>query len=231
MGKRLLPLVGITLLSSVASATPNQVVIIRHAEKPVTGNNVNQQGCERAFLLPDFFHLNPTVNQFGSPVAFYGARPTAKGGSIRSLETIAPTASSYGMQIQASFDKTQPTQAAQAILSNPAYNGKTVVMAWEHGAIPGLAQAFGLTLTPTLQVWPDAVFDEAWVLDFTSGTPSIQIIPEDVLPGDNTVGGLGGWQNPPTIPGTSTIPADVIQKCVDDSILDQLTHSISTPAI
>ena len=31
-------------------------------------------------------------------------------------------------------------------MQNPAFDGKTVIISWEHTAIPGLAEAFGLQL-------------------------------------------------------------------------------------
>ena len=219
--------------ATIASATPSQIMIIRHAEKPPIGNEVNQQGCERAYLLPGFFSSNPIVNQFGPPVAFFAARPDHTDSSLRPLETIAPTAQSYGLSIQDPYTRLQYQPLTQAILSNPDYSGKTVVLSWEHDAIPGLAQAFGAQLTSTTQTWPDTVFDEAWILDFTSGnSPSLQIIPEAVLPGDNPLGGFQNWGNgPSTIQNTTTIPSSVVSECVNDDALKALALSLATPSL
>ena len=116
-------------------------------------------------------------------------------------------------------------------MSNPSYNGRTILIAWEHDAIPGLAQAFGVQVPPADQEWPDYVFDEAWVLDFGHGaSASLQIIPENVLPGDNPLGGVS-WTNPPGFMNQSEIPQDIVEQCVTDNPIDSLASSLAVPPL
>ena len=219
-------------ISANVWATPAQVVIIRHAEKLASGGEVNRQGCERAYLLPKFFLNNSTVEQFGTPVATYAVEPNTAYSAIRAIQTIAPTAQALSLQILDPATRIDYSRIVEQIMSNPAYDGKTVLMAWEHKAIPGLAQAFGATLADYMMKWPGRVFDEAWVINFVgANAPSVQIIPEGVLPSDNPEGGKN-WKNPPMATNdNSGIPQQVINECVNNSALNQIVAQITNPPL
>lgn len=216
-----------------ATAMPAQVVIIRHAEKPLNGNEVNQQGCERAFSLPAFFINNAIVNQYGKPVALFAAQPDKVGGSLRPIETLAPTAQALGLPILDSATRVNYASMIQSILNSPQYKGATILISWEHNAIPGLAQALGASLTPNTSNWPGQVFDEAWVLSFhkKSGKRlvTLNIIPEAVLPGDNSKGGSSWGGGGAPIQGS--VPTSIIQKCADNSALNAIAFSLANPPI
>ncbi len=215
--------------SSLAYANPAQVVIVRHAEKLSSGVEVSPQGCERAFLLTQFFSTNSVVNKYGSPVAFYAARPKHADSSIRSEQTLAPSASQSGLNILDPYVRDQYQPVVDEISSTHAYDGKTVVMAWEHDSIPVLAQTFGVKLNSSTKSWPDMVFDEAWVIDFTGKkNPSLTIIPESVLPGDNPLGGKD-WQNGPTPGEGNPVPSNIVQECGNNDALNVLTNALVTP--
>ena len=218
------------LISCYAWGTPAQVVLIRHAEKLATGGEVNRQGCERAYLLPNFFLNNPIVEQFGAPVATYAVAPNHAYSAVRAIQTIAPTAQALRLQVLDPATRLQYSLIVQQIMSNPNYDGKTVLIAWEHKAIPGLAEAFGATLSSDMKKWPGKVFDEAWILDFAGApTPSVQIIAEDVLPNDNPDGGTN-WKNPPaSLNSDSGIPQQIVNECADNSALNKLVAQITNP--
>jgi hypothetical protein len=217
--------------ASQAFAGPAQIVIIRHAEKPATGNEVTQQGCERAFSLPDFFQSNKIVNQFGLPVAVFAAQPASDDSSIRPIQTISPTAKALGVKVQDPATNLDYETIKSAINSNAAYDGKTVLIAWEHKAIPGLAEAFGVTLTQATKKWPGTVFDEAWVIDFSkSGETSLQIIPEQALPGDNPLGGAD-WADGPSPDSTQKIPQNIVSECQNNDALNALVAGLADPPV
>jgi hypothetical protein len=86
-------------------------------------------------------------------------------------------------QYKKAFVKTvnQRTQEAVAdLMANPAWQGKTVVMVWEHKHIanaklersfPGekvtLRQLLGLdTMKDVPDTWPDGTYDYFWIVDF-----------------------------------------------------------------
>ena len=67
-------------------------------------------------------------------------------------------------------------------LANPAYRGKTVVVCWTHHNIADLARALGVIPKPP--PWRDDVFDRFYLINFSSRTPTLQSLPQRLLPGD-----------------------------------------------
>lgn len=178
--------VGIQLATAeVASAAPAQVIIIRHGEKPASGDNLSPRGYQRAQALVGFFENNPAVLQYGTPTAIYASDPGVKGTSHRMVETVTPLAESLGISIDSSFNKDDLTGLVNDILNNPNYDGKMVLICWEHTVIPEMASDFGWSSAPT--TWDDSVFDRVWILNFSGNTvTSFDNIPEHLLPGDSS---------------------------------------------
>ena len=226
-----------------AGATPAQVVIIRHGEKPAVGNQVTPQGCERAYSLPRFFDISAAVNAYGRPVAIYAQTPNKDDGSIRPSETVAPTAAEWGLNVNSNYTHKQYQAMADEILSSPDYDGKTVVIAWEHDAIPDLAQALGAPNSAPSD-WPGDVFDQAWILNYNSGSSlerkpikpgvsaSLSIVPEYVLPTDNPAGG-SDWTAGPQTPQNSSpqVSAEIQNECVNNDSLNAIVRQVSVPSL
>ena len=109
------------LVAGQALAIPAQVVLIRHGEKPKQGNELNQQGCERAFLLPDFFKNNPIVNAYGGPAGFFAMAPKSQDSSVRAVQTLVPTVATFNLaddgiqQLQDPFGKGEGDALANEI--------------------------------------------------------------------------------------------------------------------
>lgn len=165
-----------------AAATPAQIIIIRHAEKEAQGNDLSPQGYQRAQALVGFFESNPAVTQYGTPAAIYAMKPKADGKDIRPLETVTPLAQSLGLTVNTTYPKEDVNGLAQAILSDPSYTGKMVLIAWEHHFIPSILTALGWTQGPT--TWPGDAYDRAWILNFDGGKPvSFQDVSQPPLPG------------------------------------------------
>ena len=178
-------ILGVSLFSVAAGAAPAQIVIIRHGEKPPVGNELNDQGFQRANLLPGWVAHNSTINAYGSPVAIYAMAPSSANGSVRPIQTVTPLADRLGLSLITSFTKDELGPLTQQILNTTAYDGRTVLICWEHKVIPTMAQGFGLTQGPGN--WPGAVFDVAWVLRSTAnGSMGLQFIAENLLAGDAT---------------------------------------------
>lgn len=166
------------------SAAPAEVIMIRHGEKPASGNELNDQGWQRAYALAGFFTTNPEVLTFGTPAAIYAMAQKGATGSIRPIQTVSPLAQKLGLPIQHPYLRGQTDQLAQEILSDSAYDGKMVLICWEHNAIPSMLPAFGWTAGP--DAWPGDAFDRVWILDFKDGKPAaFRDIPQKLLPGDS----------------------------------------------
>ncbi|MHB2025620.1 MAG: hypothetical protein ACYCPQ_03130 [Elusimicrobiota bacterium] len=163
---------------------PAQIIIIRHGEKPETGNTLSPRGRLRAQALVGFFKKNPAVTRFGPPAAIYAMAPNSEDGSLRPIETVTPLAQSLGLPINENFHKKDLPGLAEDIMKNPSCAGRMVLVCWEHHMIPKLARQLGWDSAP--QSWPGSVFDRAWILNFTGErVSSFQNIPENVLPGDS----------------------------------------------
>ena len=168
-----------------ARAAPAEVIIIRHGEKPATGNDLSPLGYLRANALVGFFQTNPAVTKFGAPAAIYAMGPDSPKGSLRPIQTVAPLAKALGLPIHREYTKDQLPQLVSAVRSNSACDGKTVLICWEHKVIPALVHDFGLD-SPETQDWHGSVFDQAWVLEMKGEKAvSAKIVPEHVLPGDS----------------------------------------------
>jgi len=174
----------LALLARTAAAAPAQVIIIRHAEKPDTGNQLNERGFQRANALVDFFEHAPAVTKYGTPAAIYAMAPKGPDGSVRPIQTVTPLAKDLGLAIKTPYQREQLDRLVQDIMGNPDYQGRMVLICWEHKVIPEMAQDFGGTSAPDF--WAGEVFDRAWILNFTGDrVTSFQDAPEHVLPGDS----------------------------------------------
>jgi hypothetical protein len=173
------------LLVSIAQPTPAQIIFLRHAEKPATGSELNARGWERARALPKLFLQDRRVLEHGIPVAIYAGAPPKPGGSVRSIQTMEPTAKALGLKVNTSITRDEIGSLVEAIVATPAYEGKTVVVCWEHKKIPLMLSAFGWKTGP--KRWKDSVFDRLWILDFgPAGPVRFRDLPERLLPGDSS---------------------------------------------
>ncbi len=183
---------------SSALAAPSRIVILRHGET-ADAWKMCEIGEQRAKALaltylgrdavkslfaegeePAFFFAitlqtaelaTPAVASWNKPIIFYSVLPQAG----QSSEDFA----------KALNRRTQ--EAARNVLTNPALEGKTVVMVWEHEHIANealaakfendpvtLRQLFKLDILPGVpKTWPDENYDYFWILDF----PTNSIVP------------------------------------------------------
>lgn len=184
--KLLLGLV-LSLSVSTAWATPAQILIIRHAEKPANGPDLDDQGYQRAKLLVNYFETTPAVLKYGTPVAIYAAEPGDVSRDVdasnRPLETVTPLAQALGLKINDSFTHDQTQEVAQDILSNPAYDGKMVLICWEHKKIIDIVQALGVSPLPGK--WPGTDFGTVYEINFSGDQfSSFSQFSEHLMPDD-----------------------------------------------
>ncbi len=127
------------LSTAAASAQPRQIIILRHGEKS-DGPDLCPTGFLRAKALAEtYLGKGAKKSLFGpdQPAAFYAI-------TSHTQETIEPSAASWGLKLKLpSTDKNefpdkekrenqQTADAAQDVLTNPSFDGKIVVMTWEH---------------------------------------------------------------------------------------------------
>jgi hypothetical protein len=159
-------------LSGAAVAAPDRVVIIRHGEKPETGDNLSCQGENRALQLPKVLFA-----KFKTPD--YILVPTLGTGEstqhARMFETLTPFAVKYNLTIDSKYGEKDYANVAHHVLKQ---NG-TVLLVWEHKAIPKIAAALGVHNPPE---WKGDDFDSIWVVTFPARKASLAVDKEGISP-------------------------------------------------
>ena len=200
MGASLLLSSAIGLIAMAAStapfAQPSRLILMRHAEKR-DAYALCEMGALRAEALAKQFLGRGAAQSLFAP----GEKPEAMlAVTLHPIETITPAAQSWSLPVTAytvvpgededdsakEIDINKRTQeAARDVMSQSRYDGKIVVMTWEHKhiaksklekAYPGeevtLRQLFHLDATAGApKSWPDANYDYFWIVDFAAGDP------------------------------------------------------------
>jgi len=195
-----------------------KVMLIRHAEKPTSTENgididgnrdsssLIPQGWQRAGALNGLFTSAigplPTPHFLFAPNAFSsdpagagkssGVKKHGSGTSKRPYETITPLSLKLGITINAIPGSTKPAQYAKgdypAMLTAALTCPGVVLISWEHGEIPNLANQILGNQTTAPQKWPSERFDIIWVFDLNTATNtySFNQAPQLLLQGDLT---------------------------------------------
>ena len=176
--------------AGAAFAEPAQVILMRHAEKPAVGPELSAQGFKRAEALVKFFRNNPAVTAYGTPVAIYAAAPKHEDSSVRSIQTVTPLARALGLDVDTSFTRGQTNKIVRAIMEDPTYDGRLVLVCWQHTNLVDIAHNLAAynnsPLVSIPLVWPDETFDRVWILDLKNGkVTAFKDLPQRLLPGDS----------------------------------------------
>jgi hypothetical protein len=128
--------------------------------------------------------MGPQFSVFGPPAVLFAQKPKADGTQIRPFQTLQFVASSFKQAVDVDFARDDVAGITHEILRNPAYEGKMVVVCWEHKVLEDIAVALGVNPRPN---YPNDQFDRAWLLTYsTSDTaPRFEDLPEHLLPGDS----------------------------------------------
>ena len=162
-----------TARTGTAETTPAQIVLIRHAEKPVdpANPNLSEAGVLRAKQLVTFITTDPDVGRFGLPVALYATRTTNDGNGQRTQETLAPLSQALKLPVLTPYLGRKPGALARLILSSKAFAGKTVLICWNHENIPALAAALGVVPVP--RAWKKKNFDRVYIISYHEGKATL----------------------------------------------------------
>ena len=153
-----------------------KIVIIRHGEKPADksdgGDNLSCQGQSRALQLPAVL-----IKKIGKPDYTYvpALKLDKNTAHSRMFQTVTPFAIKYDLTINSKYDESEPNDVAKSVLKKSG----TVLMVWEHSAIPDLATALGVDNPPK---WKGADFDSMWILTYPSGKAELTVDQEGLSP-------------------------------------------------
>ncbi|MQT14256.1 histidine phosphatase family protein [Segnochrobactrum spirostomi] len=187
-------------VAAPASAAPKRIVIVRHGEKQTTFK-LCKVGALRSHAIANQYLGPQALSSPRSRAILDGQTPAAVFViTLHTLEFAVPLANALGQPVIAYSvlpfsPKTGPysedaqlnrhnREAVAQIFSDPQWNGKTLVLMWEHRHIadaalehefPGekvtLRQLLGLDAfkdVPT--TWPETNYDYFWVVDFDQTT-------------------------------------------------------------
>ena len=148
------------------------MIIIRHGEKPDKGDNLSCKGFNRALQLTEVLQ-----RKFGIPDRIYTPSPNLGGSTsaARMYQTIIPFAVKYNLKINTKYEVKDEKQIADAIKKQSG----TVLLVWEHKAIPKILKALGVE---GKMDWDDNVFDSIWIITLQNGTAKLSKDREGINP-------------------------------------------------
>ncbi len=173
--KRLL----ILLLPTILFATPAQVILIRHAEKPSTTESLSLKGRERAAAFVPFFKSAPEVNFYGQPTAIF--TPSNSPVAIQTVQTLAE---SIRVPLTKTYTTDQVNQLTQELLTNPDHEGHMILICADQEQLPQIAAKLGAKKAP--KSWEEESYDKLWILTFNdAGEVTFKNMPQKLLYGDS----------------------------------------------
>lgn len=207
---------------------PARIILLRHGEKKdgYALCNVGQQRSQA--LSANYLGRGAQQSLFTAgtePAGFFAI-------TLHTLELASPAAQSWNMPLitysvvpedaQTNAQETQQLnqrtqQAAQEVLTDPRWGGKTVVMSWEHKHIANekLEKEFpgsDVTLRQLLHLdkvngvpttWPGSNFDYFWIVDYGnpgSSIPTKFTSVRQVFPAPFQSVPSNSWSAPETLP-------------------------------
>jgi hypothetical protein len=162
-------------LSPITQAAPSndlKVVMIRHGEKPETGENLSCQGQDRALKLRTVLYEKFNVpNQIFVPKLKVGEATT----HARMFQTISPFAIQHNLSIDSEFDTDDDAGVAKKVLEKTG----TVLIVWEHKTLQKIAEKLGIKDPPD---WKGSDFDSIWVITYPHGKAKLVRDQEGITP-------------------------------------------------
>ena len=159
---------------AAGAAGPADVLLLRHAEEPDHGPDLNDRGRERAKALARLF-----PQRFPTPTVLFAARTTKE--SARSVQTLEPLAATLGLPIDDRFVDGRYAELALTLLSERQYAGAHVLICWHRETLPALAAALGVDRPPA---WPSPRYDRVWFLRFAEARAKLTEESQWLLPDD-----------------------------------------------
>jgi hypothetical protein len=179
--------------------TPSKILIIRHGEKPRADGtdagvspaglpnpeDLTVRGWQRSGALVRFFA--PAGGQFShaeiaTPDVIFASGIAPHSKSLRAQHTVLALAEFLRQQLVLSHLKGDEDALVADVLSRSG----SVLIAWEHEAIPGITNRILGNAITCPQKWPDDRFDVLWVLNSTGGAGgwAFTQVPQLLLPED-----------------------------------------------
>jgi hypothetical protein len=109
--------------------------------------------------------------------------PKKKKGSVRAIQTLKYVAEDLHLRVIDDFTDKDVEDMVQEVSEKEEYDGKFVVICWNHDSMHDIAKAFGVKHAPK---YPKEAFDRAWLITFPGGErPELTDLPQRLLRGDS----------------------------------------------
>jgi hypothetical protein len=186
-------LAGVLGLQS-AQAHPARIILLRHGEKRNSADLCSVGQLRAQALSDQYLGKGAPGNEAifgggGRPDAFFAI-------TIHTQQTATPSARSWGEKLTVfsasdESDLDTQTKAAAAALNSPAYEGKTVVVVWEHKHIAkkalnesddtfwSLLNLRKISADAAPKTWEGVNYDFFWIIDYTGPQPTFVSLPQD----------------------------------------------------
>ena len=152
----------VSCLGQSSNGLKNAVVlIIRHAEKLESGQDLSPAGFQRADAYVKYFGQYQVDGQPLKLDSLFAAADSKN--SHRPRLTLQPLSRSLHLSVDTTFKDKAPALLADELKSKP--HGRQILVCWHHGKIPELMRALGADPGAMLPdgKWPDAEF--GWVIE------------------------------------------------------------------
>ena len=162
------------------------VLIVRHAEKADPGNGLSAQGEQRAAAYASYFEPLRLDGETLLPQRLIATSDSKA--SARPRLTLTPLSSRMSLPIEQPFADDQVDELVKSLRKQN--QAPVVLIAWHHGHIGKLIDAFGGNAKDLLgsKSWPEDVYNWLIVLRFDDHGKLIesrsQRVQEYLLPGD-----------------------------------------------
>ena len=156
---------------AAARATPELVLLLRHGHKSGEAGdyNLSPQGFERAIALAS---LLPRCFGRPSQIRTFYLDPES-GKNARSYQTAVPLAVATGLNISIdTASRENSFRSGRHILTDPSFDGRRVVLFWEHRRLPELAAGLGW---PTMAPIGNDDFDQLIALRYGAAEPRPEV--------------------------------------------------------
>jgi hypothetical protein len=166
-------LIVLFLLSFTSFSLAQTIVVIRHAEKPPKGKNLNCQGLNRSLKLPAVLY-----SKFGIPGSIYvpSIDNNVSTSHARMFQTVIPLAAKYNLTINSKYTETDTATLAKEIKTKKGI----VLVVWQHSTIPSIVRALGVK--GFNMKWDDNDYDSIWIINFQKGIAKITFDKEGLRP-------------------------------------------------
>ena len=103
---------------------------------------------------------------------------------MRSVETVKPLAEALKLPINETYLRDDYRRMLAEIMARKDYEGRTVLICWEHKMILDIAKEPGVENAPNK--WPAGTYDRTWVINFRPGQkPQLRDLPQRLMYGDS----------------------------------------------